>query len=433
MTPPARRSPSDRLAGAVTSFVFVVMLAGQFSLDRLGIANPLPIPERVGALIIALIFFALPMVSVARRHLLSDRIPVQRTVLLLFALLLASAVWAPPSPGLLGSIWDIVSLMSCLLLLGFALRLSRDSVVSVFLAAILIAATVYSVAGLLPGQTGSRISAFGGGPNVYARVTGMGILAGLYFLMSDRGRGWRYAVALTPMMAVATILSGSRGAMLGTVTAILVLALTLRVRTWGRIVLWLGAVSPIIFVFYTKFGGPVVRVVDERIYRLTLQERYSSGRGPLLAWARDMFLERPFSGWGLHGFEAIHGSSSGFPYPHNFILQLAAEVGILGLVVFGAICLQTLLVLGRIPWRSPSVSVPLSCAVLVATASQFSGDYYDSRFAWAFLLISLSWHPPGNAQDPVLAEHRTREPAPAGSTHAHRPAFRPIRESRPLP
>jgi len=430
MQQPARHRQLAKHAALAT---YVVLLAGQFSLERVGLTNPFPIPERAVAASVVLLFFAHPFSVVRRSGPGTSPVPLVRPVTILLIVLLLSALWAPPSPGLGNALWDIATMLACYVVLVQALQTSRDAVVSVFMTSSLAAGVLFALVGLSSSGQGERIAAFGGGPNVYARITGMGLVAAIYFAMRERGRRQGAAVALTPLLAAATVLSGSRGAMAGLAGALFVLLFTIKRRAWRRIIVWLVTSSPLIVVVYLKYGSVLSSTIQTRIVLLTFQERYTSGRDSLLAVAWDLFAQKPLAGWGLHGFEATYGQYRGFTYPHNFVVQLAAETGLLGLTTLALVVGASVARFRTLPLREPSVAAFLAGTALFAVASQFSGDYYDSRMLWALLLItgsalpshtrrrdlhpmtsdlggtsrSLSSRPPS---DPVTAAPRTARP-----------------------
>ena len=71
----------------------------------------------------------------------------------------------------------------------------------------------------------------------------------------------------------------------------------------------------------------------QRIVKLTLEERYSSGRGSLIPSAIEMFRSEPLFGWGIEGWKGTVGRSYSLDYPHNLPAQLAAELGLVGLLL----------------------------------------------------------------------------------------------------
>lgn len=52
------------------------------------------------------------------------------------------------------------------------------------------------------------------------------------------------------------------------------------------------------------------------------------GRFNLMKWAIDLFIEKPFFGWGF-GY-----TDDTITYPHNIILEILAELGIIGFILF---------------------------------------------------------------------------------------------------
>ena len=196
------------------------------------------------------------------------------------------------------------------------------------------------------------------------------------------------SVAASPLLVVATIASGSRGGMLAGLAGVAVL-----VPLFGRLkrsqMLAIFAILGIFaIVVYHQFSDLVDQTISGRIVDLTFQQRYSSGRGDLLSSAWTMTQEKPFLGWGIGGFADYYGE--GFTYPHNLLLQASAEGGVLA-VLF--LCLS-LGIFARAAWkgRTSVLSVAFTAsAIVILVSSMFSGDYYDTRFLWIFMLVSLTF------------------------------------------
>lgn len=426
-------------AVATALSTYLLLLAGQFTFERAGLEDPLPIPERAAAALLLVTLLAYPL-AMARQSLREPaRHPLLRPILLLLATLLLSAMWARPSPGLVDSVWDLVTMGACFWLLVRAMQISREAVVSTFTTASLVTGIVFAVAGLGASGPGNRIAAFGGGPNVFARITGMGFVAAIYFATREHGRRRGFLVALAPFLLAATVLSGSRGAMAGLVAAFLVFLIMIRPHARRRLLGWLVLATPLIAVVWVRYGALVSETIRLRIVRLTFEERETSGREPLISAAWNLFTERPFAGWGLHGFEAQYGQYVGFEYPHNFTVQLAAETGALGLLALLLVIGAAVRALRRLPLREPSVVAFLAGTAIIAVASQFSGDYYDTRMLWAYLLIATAAIPsdeeaPATLAGPVTGQRRTglavRRAAPPVSSTSR---IGPVRRTDPPP
>ena len=119
-----------------------------------------------------------------------------------------------------------------------------------------------------------------------------------------------------------------------------------------------------------------------------------------LAWRT--FLDRPIVGSGTGGFEARAADTDGldlYSYPHNLPLHVAADFGVLGLLVVGG--LSGLAVLS---WR-PTTGAAVGLAVLLVFLSlnaMLSNSLYDNRPLWAVLLVLLAL-PAGARTSPMIA------------------------------
>jgi hypothetical protein len=97
-----------------------------------------------------------------------------------------------------------------------------------------------------------------------------------------------------------------------------------------------------------------------------------------------MFIERPLLGYGTGGF------ATQMPFdvwPHNAVLQYAAEFGIVGLVAFAT--LVALAAFRRFPPGNPGQTVRLVLMFYLLN-SMVSDDIYGNRTAWGlFALVFL--------------------------------------------
>lgn len=166
---------ANRPARFAAGTLYLLLLAGSYSLARVGLDNPFPVPEKAAvALLLLTVLGPALLAEVARK----PSLPPARgstPVFVLLGVLAVSALWSPVGAAPASAIWDLVALSSALLVLVLALRIDPHGVLVVFMAASVLAGSVFAVAGLI--SPGERIAAFGGGPNVFARVTGMGMIA----------------------------------------------------------------------------------------------------------------------------------------------------------------------------------------------------------------------------------------------------------------
>lgn len=248
-----------------------------------------------------------------------------------------------------------------------------------------VCAGVYAVAGFASGNF-VRMSAFGGGPNVFVRLMGTGTACAIYLAIRNRTGWW---LAPVPLFAVGALFTGSRGgivaiaAMLG--IYVYYFWFVQRLRLPIVLLLVLGVLG---LVGLTAFWPAFSDFVQQRYVQLTLQQGYLSSRDRLFASSWELFLRHPYSGVGLDGFTFWHLRTEGRElYPHNIVLQLAAETGIVGLGMFAA------LLWGLIRrWFRPKGLMSysaLAMGALFLAASMFSGDFYDARMTWFFLTLYM--------------------------------------------
>jgi O-antigen ligase len=131
----------------------------------------------------------------------------------------------------------------------------------------------------------------------------------------------------------------------------------------------------------------------------------STARLTFFGAALTMFGDRPLVGYGTAGFEATSQGLLGHvePYPHNAVLQIAAEFGLLGLGLLLSLVVVTLI--RALPdWARP---VRLLFAFFFLEAL-VSGDIFSDRTTWGLLALCLLIDVP-TVRDAVASAVR-REP-----------------------
>jgi O-antigen ligase len=381
----------------LTVVTYLALLAGPFGFDRIGLSNPLIIPERLFAAIILLAFVALLVLvnptrnlSPIKTHFVAAMIPLLYLVL--------SAGWAPAQAELASQIVDLACmvLFSCSFVL--LVKWDRAAVVNSLMWCLAVGGVVFSFAGLASSSVNTRVAAFGGGPNVYSRITVLGII-GLVWLVTNKKLGIWF-LAVVPVMLVATIVSGSRGGMLaGIVGCWILLPVVFRLGK-GKLLAATGVASIAGFIVYRAFGDVVVVSIQGRIIQLTLVQGYDSGRGDLLNAAITMFRDNLIFGAGLRSFSTEFGQ--GFDYPHNLFAQIAAESGIVGLFLI-LILLSKSVYVAFTHRSSVTVRCFTAAGSVILTSAMFSGGYYDARFLWIFILaVFVSADRSDNVDSPMI-------------------------------
>lgn len=111
-----------------------------------------------------------------------------------------------------------------------------------------------------------------------------------------------------------------------------------------------------------------------------------------LYWlAVDLFVAHPVLGVGTSGFEVAARTAPGIEghdYPHNLVLQIASEFGLVGLALFGALGILALL------WWRPSSTASVALAALalfLLLSALLSNGLYENRMLWGVWLVLLAW------------------------------------------
>lgn len=307
-------------------------------------------------------------------------------VSLLFGFLALSSLWGTPRAFPAVEVLDV--LLVAVLVYCAAALVSRNPEVAV--ARLFICLLGISLVYLLGALAGigrvdpERLSAFGGGPNVFVRIMATGAISAL-FVSAKTGRlRW---VGLVPPLLVGAVLSGSRG---GTLAVVLVLPLSLAMlrkrvppRAWRRGLLVVSVCSALLFLLPLR--SQTTTFVSDRYLELTFRDRYASGRDVLFEAAADMYVRNPVAGAGVGSFAVVTNSQEN-PYPHNLVLDFASAGGTIAVGLMAGVIGFTVRA-GARARNGPLLTEAAFCGLAAAyhfLASQFSGGVFDSRFVWVF-------------------------------------------------
>lgn len=254
-----------------------------------------------------------------------------------------------------------------------------------------------------------RLAVLGGGPNVYYRFMLQGAVTASYFAITKK---WRVLAVLAMLvMIVFAFLTGSKGAMVtlivtGLAITVAYILTVLKDFSWKRlgmiiaIILIVIVVSMVVLDVFSdiKTINRMLSVLD--IERLLRQNTFNT-RLSFIKTGYQMLQMRPVFGYGAGGF--YHYSinlGEIISYPHNIIVELFSEHGLVGGLSFMLILLvfmfKTFRHLTTLPmdFKTSSILVTLfGLFVMYFTAAQFSGNLVDSRAVfWLMLMIDQSFH-----------------------------------------
>ena len=382
------RAPAVFLAPGL--ILILVAIGGRYTLDRAGLPDLAWVDLRVIGLIAGLTVLAVDLARRARVRY--GRRPegwlVATTLFFLFQI--ASGLWAPPAARVGPQSLDLV-LMAALTIAVYLYAVGKPTVVirTTFLL-FFITAVVFALAALFissPGEQG-RYSAFGGGPNVFVRIEILGVISAVALYQYTRRI---LPLLVVPLFLLAAVLSGSRAGLLAgaAVGGAALLRGGRRLRA-GPILAALATLAVAAGIVWALAPPAFVSLFQDRFVKQTVEQHYMSDRTSIWQAAWHLAVEHPLVGTGLDGFYGLIGRAQGIEYPHNYVLGVAAEGGLVGLGLLAvAIILWVRTVRGG-GGHPRETGLAMAAAVYVALSSLFSGDYYDSRLAWLFAAMAAA-------------------------------------------
>ncbi|WP_206445692.1 O-antigen ligase family protein [Agrococcus sp. KRD186] len=386
---PLAREPFHVHLGTALLFgLYVALLAGRFTLDR--ISSSLPALDLRLAAIYAIGLAWMWWFAVAHRYV-KTRLPHTSIAFFLAWLswMAMSAGWAPAGARTADNLLDL-GLLAGFLLLGFHLMAALPAqVVARLWTWVFWTGVIYFAAAMLegPGAQG-RYSAFGGGPNVFVRIMLLAAIAAL-FLTASRKKSW--PLFAVPLFAVGAALSGSRGGLLSAAIVVVLFLIPIVQRLGGKRFLRFGLAAGVVAaIAAASDGGAIFRFVQDRYIQQTIVEGYTSGRTSIFEQILVLYNQNPVGGVGLDGYYALQPRGSVFEYPHNLLLATAGEGGSIGAALLIGTLAAFAIAATRVRPMQPAAFTALLAGAYLLFASMFSGDYYDSRFMWFFLAVAAT-------------------------------------------
>jgi O-antigen ligase len=212
---------------------------------------------------------------------------------------------------------------------------------SLFVTLTLVAATVTALVLAKGLVTGHGLPTLAGRYSLYqdespiglARDASIGLIVAVYVLLWSRSAFLRlFAFIAGPLIAVAFFAAGSRGPVLGfLVGLVILLAVTLRDPASRRRILLVSLALPVAAFAVTQFvpGADLRRSLSFLVFGGG-DSAVSNGRYLLWHQAYDAFHAHPLLGLGTGAFASINPADL---YPHDLFLEVAVELGFLGVAL----------------------------------------------------------------------------------------------------
>lgn len=225
-------------------------------------------------------------------------------------------------------------------------------------------------------------------PISLGRKSADGLIIAVYLLVAGAALSHRLsALACFPVLAIALLAAGSRGPVLGLLLGVAALfAFLVRSRASRRRI-------PILLLSVVLAVVAIGIVVPDEATRRSLSILSdagsgvsSNGRDQLWSLAFELFARHPLQGVGTGGYAEIAPVEQ---YPHNVLLEAAAELGVAGLLLLAGVMASAFSgLLGA--WRRaaddlrPVIAVVLALLVASIANSLLSGDIAVNSSVWLF-------------------------------------------------
>jgi hypothetical protein len=220
-------------------------------------------------------------------------------------------------------------------------------------------------------------------------------------------------LAFIPASTLGIALTASRSSMLSALLGFGYMALSMnRMRRGARLLLFAGAAALVVY--------GVSLVPQKSLDRLSgtgsvVSDGDWNGRLPIWNEALRMISERPLLGTGVRAFHvAAYQTGSA---PHNFVLSIFAELGLVGFALFSSI----LICAGLLALRQPREAAAFWLSMLaVWLLNAFTHNFEDRKVTWLlFGLIAVGarlWASPAPARRAPAEARVARSEAPVPTT-----------------
>jgi putative inorganic carbon (hco3(-)) transporter len=264
-------------------------------------------------------------------------------------------------------------------------------------------------------------------PNVYGRYLALVTTIATAAMLWARSRdGFWLLTGLIAVLWLGLVPTYSQSSFLALLAGLAVLAAIRWSWRWTLAAVAVGLVGAVLVVVLVGGSG---KITSDRI-NVDL-----SGRGSLVSGGADLFAERPVWGYGSGSFQAAyrdHRENKDAPVTvsHTEPVTVAAEQGLLGLLVYFALIIVALVTLGKGLWvraaraagpvsdtappqkgGGPASSPPTALAARAAVLAAFVAllvhtlayaGFFEDPITWVLLAVGASLAHAAAGDDPVI-------------------------------
>lgn len=215
-------------------------------------------------------------------------------------------------------------------------------------------------------------------------------------------------LAFIPAALFAIFLTSSRAALIGALLGLGYMALSLRHARWG----WRVAAVVAAVAISVAGWGFIPKQSLERYSSTTTELSEGDWNGRLPIWEEGMRLidEHWLVGVGARSFAT--GAVETGNAPHNLVISLLAELGLIGFSLFAAI----LAVAGILALRQPGMAAMWTTLLVVWFLNAITHNYEDKKVTWMlFMLVAIGASVLQPHAQPRAAPQPARPRAPAAT------------------
>ncbi|MBB6449890.1 O-antigen ligase [Geomicrobium halophilum] len=369
-------------------FLILTYLSGQFDLSRLGIFN-IELEVRYVFLFATILIMLIICKS-------DDKFkPINKltnfffiTSLLYLLLLILSFFNSNDSTVASDKIEHVMFLVVLIGLTYLSIRLfnNMDELITTVMKIFLVVSLFYMLPVLISVLGGDSRGSIGvGGPNVVTRILFFGLIAAIYLYMYYK-KTFYFLIGV--LLFISIILVGSRGGMISAFICLGILMLAnIKKENFMKInyklLIPIFMSLPIVYFLWDYLA----EVYTSRFLGLVIDDLHYAGRDTIMENSIATIGENPVWGHGLNAYAVEIGGN----YPHNIIIEVLLELGVIGLFVFLPLIIMSIVLL-----RFLKISVICILPFYILLVSMFSGELFDFRyfFLWGLITLPLLREPP---------------------------------------
>jgi O-antigen ligase len=201
---------------------------------------------------------------------------------------------------------------------------------------------------------------------------------------------WRVVFVVPAVVLAQTVIAaGSRGVLIGTILALLVMAAMAVAGSRTKLVplAFVAAAVIAVVAFGAEVAGPAATQKYEGLIGGGASAETLGKRNFLVQDGIQIFLEHPM-GRGASGYE----HDVGFNYPHNALVEVAAEQGVIGLALLLALFVAAFLATRRAKDGplSPEAILTTGLLVVLVSDAMVSQTFTQFRELWFAMGLALA-------------------------------------------